>query len=77
MLNETRPSGRAEHVACFSVARMRLGVSWPSDGGRPGFAMLDLALDPALAARSPLSTSWRQLNRTLDAFIDRRLLAAA
>jgi hypothetical protein len=43
----------------------------------PGFVMLDLALDPIIAVRSPLHLAWRQLNRTLDDFIDHRILAAA
>lgn len=43
----------------------------------PGLAILDLTLDPAVGARSPLHVAWRQLNRNLDEFIDHRMLAAA
>jgi hypothetical protein len=39
--------------------------------------MLDMALDPALGARSPVNIAWRQLNRSLDHFIDHRMVAAA
>jgi len=42
----------------------------------PGFALLDLALPTDIAARSPLALSWTQLNRLLDEFIDRKMLAA-
>ena len=43
----------------------------------PGLTLLDLALPPAIAQRSPLSRSWRQCNQALDDFIARQVLAAA
>lgn len=43
----------------------------------PGLALLDLTLPPDIMARSPLNQSWRLLNRTLDEYIDREMLAAA
>ncbi len=43
----------------------------------PGFALLGLALPSEVAARSPLALSWRQLNRALDDFIDKQMVAAA
>ncbi len=58
----------------------RVAVLFAKTYGRvlcPGFVMLDLALDPALGTRSPLHLAWRQLNRTLDDFIDTQMLAAA
>jgi len=43
----------------------------------PGFVTLDLAMDPALGKRHPLHLAWRNLNSTLDDFLDRQMLAAA
>jgi hypothetical protein len=42
----------------------------------PGLAALDPHLPTQLSARSDLATAWRQLNRTLDQFIDDGLAAA-
>jgi hypothetical protein len=41
-----------------------------------GFATLDPHLPADLAARSPLATAWRQLQRTLNTFIANGLAAA-
>jgi hypothetical protein len=43
----------------------------------PGFALLDLTLPADVAARSPLALSWVHLNRVLDDFIDKQMLAVA
>ncbi len=42
----------------------------------PGLALLDPALPPDVAARSPLGMAWRQLDHALDDFIDRQMIAA-
>jgi len=42
----------------------------------PGLIALDPALPIELASRSPLALAWRRLDRTLDGYIDRALIAA-
>lgn len=42
----------------------------------PGLALVDPALPDDIARRSPLATAWRTLDRTLDDFTKRSLLAA-
>jgi len=42
----------------------------------PGLALLDPALPEEIASRSPLATAWRRLNRALEAFAERSLVAA-
>jgi hypothetical protein len=42
----------------------------------PGFALLDTLVPHDVAQRSPLASAWRQLDRTLNDFIDRQLRAA-
>ena len=51
----------------------RVAVLFTKAYGRvlaPGLAVLDPRLPPDLARRSPLATAWRQLDRTLDNFIN-------
>src|SRR5262252_3595763 len=42
----------------------------------PGLSVLDLKLPEEIAARSPLATAWRCMERTLDGFIEARMTAA-
>jgi hypothetical protein len=42
----------------------------------PGLVQLDPALPDDLAHRSPLATAWRRLDRELDDYIERQLIAA-
>jgi hypothetical protein len=42
----------------------------------PGLTALDPYLPPELARRSPLATTWRQLDRALDDFMKEALTAA-
>jgi hypothetical protein len=42
----------------------------------PGLSVLDLKLPEEIAARSPLATAWRCMERTLDGFIDAGLTPA-
>jgi hypothetical protein len=42
----------------------------------PGLTLLDPKLSDHLKRRSPLATTWRQLNSALDDFTNRQLLAA-
>ena len=41
-----------------------------------GFALLDILVPDDVAQRSPLASAWRQLDLTLNDFIDRQLRAA-
>ena len=57
----------------------RVAVLFTKAYGRvlaPGLAALDPRLPEELSRRSPLATAWRQLDRTLDTFIDEGLAAA-
>ncbi len=57
----------------------RVAVLFVKTYGRvltPGLIVLDPALPPELAARSPLALAWRRLDRTLDNFISREMIAA-
>lgn len=42
----------------------------------PGLSWLDPRLPDEISSRSPLGKAWRQLDRTLDQFIDGALTAA-
>jgi len=42
----------------------------------PGLAVLDPALPEDVSLRSPLATAWRKLDRALDDFTERTLVAA-
>jgi len=42
----------------------------------PGFALLDTLVPDDIARRSPLASAWRQLDLTLNDFVDRQLRAA-
>jgi hypothetical protein len=42
----------------------------------PGLAQLDLNLPADIAERSPLAQAWRTLDRTLDDYINRQIIAA-
>jgi len=42
----------------------------------PGLALLDPALPEEVALRSPLSVAWRTLNRALEDFAAKSLVAA-
>ena len=57
----------------------RVAVLFTKTYGRvlaPGLTALDPHLPPDLARRSPLATTWRQLDRALDNFISEALTAA-
>ena len=57
----------------------RVAVLFIKTHGRvlaPGLVQLDPALPDDIASRSPLATAWRQLDRALDDYIGRQLLAA-
>lgn len=57
----------------------RVAVLFTKAYGRvlaPGLSACDLKLPADVAARSPLGAAWRQLDRELNNFIDRQLLAA-
>ena len=57
----------------------RVAVLFTKTYGRvlaPGLAVLDPHLPDELSRRSPLATAWRQLDRSLDTFIDEGLAAA-
>ena len=57
----------------------RVAVLFTKTYGRvltPGLAAMDAVLPHDVAARSPLSLAWRQLQRTLDQFIDDGVAAA-
>lgn len=42
----------------------------------PGLSLLDPALPPSISTRHPLAVSWRRLERELDQYCDRALVAA-
>ncbi len=42
----------------------------------PGLALLGSSLPADIAERSPLSLAWRRLDRALDEFIGKQLIAA-
>jgi hypothetical protein len=57
----------------------RVAVLFTKTYGRvlaPGLVQLDSALPGELAARSPLATAWRRLDRALDDYISGQFLAA-
>jgi hypothetical protein len=57
----------------------RVAVLFTKAHGRvlaPGLALLDPALPPDIAARSPLGQAWRRLDRALDDFVAGQLIAA-
>lgn len=57
----------------------RVAVLFTKTDGRvlaPGLVALDPQLPEELAARHPLPTAWRRLERAIDGFIQKRLLAA-
>lgn len=59
-----RPTGRRAHH------------QGPRPCAHPGLAWLDRRLPPDVAARSPLALAWRNLDKTLDEFIDDQVVAA-
>jgi hypothetical protein len=57
----------------------RVAVLFVKTYGRvltPGLVALDPALPAELAGRSPLALAWRQLDRTLDDYLDQAMIAA-
>ncbi|MFQ5788870.1 MAG: hypothetical protein ACE5JI_00165 [Acidobacteriota bacterium] len=57
----------------------RVAVLFTKTYGRvlaPGLTVLDLRLPENTPQRSPLAIAWRRLDRTLDEFVDKQLLAA-
>lgn len=57
----------------------RVAVLFTKAHGRvlaPGLALLDPRLPAEVASRSPLALAWRKLDKTLDEFIDDKLVAA-
>jgi hypothetical protein len=57
----------------------RVAVLFTKTYGRvlaPGLVQLDPGLPDELAARSPLATAWRHLDRALDDYISGQLVAA-
>jgi hypothetical protein len=57
----------------------RVAVLFTKAHGRvlaPGLALLDPVLPPDLAQRSPLARAWQRLDRALNDFVERQLIAA-
>ena len=57
----------------------RVAVLFTKAHGRvlpPGLLQLDPSLPDDIAARSPLAQAWRKLDRTLDDYINRQIIAA-
>jgi hypothetical protein len=70
------PHSQRYHLTPFG---RRTAVLFTKAHGRvlaPGFALLDTLVPDDVAQRSPLATAWRQLDLTLNDFIDRQLRAA-
>jgi hypothetical protein len=42
----------------------------------PGLVELDLSAPPGVTTRTPLAKAWRDLDRSLDDYISRQLIAA-
>ena len=69
---------RSRRYQLTSLGR-RVAVLFTKAYGRvlaPGLSAVDPQLPAELAARSPLTTAWRRLERTLDDFIEAQLIAA-
>jgi hypothetical protein len=69
---------RTHRYQLTSLGR-RVAVLFTKTYGRvlaPGLSVLDPRLPDELAARSPLATAWRRLERSLDEFIHQELIAA-
>ena len=69
---------RSQRYHLTSLGR-RVAVLFTKTYGRvlaPGFSTVDPHLPDEPAARSPLATAWRRLERTLDDFIEAQLVAA-
>jgi len=67
------------HRYQLTVFGRRIAVLFTKTYGRvltPGLRALDPHLPEDIARRSPLATAWRNLDRTLDRFCDRALVAA-
>lgn len=63
----------------LTLGGQRVAVVFAKTHGRvltPGLAVMDHRLPDDIATRSPLGVAWRQLQRTLDQFIDSGLAAA-
>jgi len=69
---------RKNRYALTPVGR-RVAVLFTKTYGRvlaPGLALLDPALPEDISRRSPLASAWRGLQRALDEFTERSLVAA-
>jgi predicted MarR family transcription regulator len=69
---------RTHHYQITPLGR-RVAVLFTKAYGRvlaPGLTVLDPSLPESLAQRSPLAVAWRQLERALDEFSDKSLVAA-
>ena len=72
-----RLPGRQRYL--FTPLGRRVAVLFVKAYGRvltPGLIAFDPALPSELAARSPLALAWQGLDRTLDDFIGREMIAA-
>ncbi|MGH9057304.1 MAG: hypothetical protein ACRDYY_15815 [Acidimicrobiales bacterium] len=72
---------RIPHTHRYQLTALgrRVAVLLTKTHGRvlaPGLVQLDPALPDDLARRSPLATAWRHLDRALEDYVDRQLLAA-
>ena len=65
----------------YQLSRLgrRVAVLFTKTYGRvltPGLSVLDPKLPEDIADRSPLATAWRCMERTLDGYIEERMIAA-
>jgi hypothetical protein len=70
---------RNKHRYELTALGRRVAVLFTKAYGRvlaPGLALLDPALPEGAGRRSPLATAWRNLQRALDDFAERSLVAA-
>jgi hypothetical protein len=80
-LRRLRRKGLIEKIAHsqyhLTALGRRVAVLYTKTYGRvlaPGLTAMDPALPPEVAARCPLAAAWRQLEKTLDGFIDSKPL---
>jgi hypothetical protein len=70
---------RKKHRYELTSLGRRVAVLFTKAYGRvlaPGLVLLDPALPDEIVRRSPLATAWRTLQRALDDFAERSLIAA-
>jgi hypothetical protein len=70
---------RKKHRYELTAAGRRVAVLFTKTYGRvlaPGLALLDPGLPETISRRSPLAVAWRVLDRALEAFMEKSLVAA-